>query len=349
MALKASALSIVADNLAALLAQHFTDQGEDVLVSVDTPAAAAKRADAGATKHSVNLFFYSVAPSGFRAWSGVGDPLFLRLFCMVTPFPTKSDAAHPEADADLRLLGTVIRFLNCTPTLPSGGAWPSPAAAGDTAYRVDAILLAPNMEEINHIWTTQGTELPYRLSAAYEFAIVPVDPLVAATIGPPVREAMIQVDPNVTAATDVASVPHTPYSTESRIMPLVPPAGQPPLAASWAPLALFVDGDRLTNTLHVPAAGATAPMALAGLPGGKARLTLTWFDNTGTAVGAPSVVVRDVGTGRLDVPAARFNLALAPPATGVHLRVDPTPAASDGSALPGALSGTALDLFRDGV
>ena len=118
MALQASALSVVTDNLAGVLAQHFQDLGDDVLVSVDTPAAASKRADAGAAKHLVNLFFYRVAPSGFRAWAGPGDPLFLRLFCLVTPFPTKADAAHPEADADLRLLGTVIQFLNSTPTLP---------------------------------------------------------------------------------------------------------------------------------------------------------------------------------------------------------------------------------------
>ena len=33
------------------------------------------------------------------------------------------------------------------------------------------------MEELNHIWTTQGGELAYRLSAAYEFALIPIEPL----------------------------------------------------------------------------------------------------------------------------------------------------------------------------
>ena len=220
MALMPSSLSLAADAIADFVHGWFQAQGEDVLASVDTPVAAAERAKGANAAHAVNFFFYRVAPSAFHQGLTAGDPLFLRLFCLVTPFPSKAQNASAEADADLRLLGEVIRLFHGQPVLP-----PKPDAPGanDTVYRVQANLLAPNMEEINHIWTTQGTELPYRLSAAYEFALVPLEPLTHRQPGPPVTSALLQVDPSLAnAGSPPASAPRP---RPSRLARHPPPTG----------------------------------------------------------------------------------------------------------------------------
>jgi hypothetical protein len=330
MALLPSSLSIAADAIADLVHGWFQAQGLDVLASVDTPVAAAERAKGANASHAVNFFFYRVAPSAFHQGLTAGDPLFLRLFCLVTPFPSKAQNANAEADADLRLLGEVIRLFHGQPVLP-----PKPDAPGanDTVYRVQANLLAPNMEEINHIWTTQGTELPYRLSAAYEFALVPLEPLTHRQPGPPVTSALLQVDPSLANAATAG------FSAEAQAIPLGPVP-----AADWLPVVLLVDGDRLTSRRQVAPATATLPLALAGRAGAKARLTLTWLDAAATIVGGAATSVQPVKAARLDTPAARLDLPLARPPTAALLRIEAAPAADDGSALPGAPGVTALEV-----
>ena len=157
-----------------------------------------------------------VAPSAHQAGHGVGDPLMLRLFCLVTAFSAKTLAAGDDL-RDIKLLGETIRFLHDDPVLPRAAAFlPPTPTPDDTLYRLQTILLAPNMEEINHIWTTQGGDLPYRLSAAYEFALVPVEPRVHRVPGPPVTKPRMR--PPLPVATSVSTPSARPrISTHSAV------------------------------------------------------------------------------------------------------------------------------------
>lgn len=342
MALPDSALSIAADGIAEAVSSYFNALGLTVVVSVDTPMAASDRAKGAGAKDAVNLFFYRIAPTAFQADHTSGDPFFLRLFCLVTAFAAK---VAGETNGDLKLLGEVIRLFHAEPVLD---ALPAAPVAGDTVYQLQAVMLAPNMEELNHIWTTQGSETPYRLSVAYEFALVPVEPTVRRLPGPPVTSARLQVDAGLDAARDVASTPHTPFSAEARGLPLKPSPPHPPLAADWIPELLIVSGGGLTNIVHVAPATPSLALAVAGRPGSKARLTLSWFDAAGAPVGAPSVVVRTAAA-RLDRPDAIAAQATALPATAVRLTIVAEAARPDGSAIPGALRSAAVEAIFDGA
>ncbi len=84
---------------------------------------------------------------------------------------------------------------------------------------------------MNHIWTTQGADLAYRLSAGYELALILVEPM---SQRPPVatlRAAVLDI-----AASPVA-VPSAngtlAYSASPIGIPLATAAGLPPIR--WLP------------------------------------------------------------------------------------------------------------------
>ena len=183
MALAQSSLSIAANSISELLENNLTD----VHVVVDAPAATMKMADTTTDKHFLNPFFYRVAPSAVHAAQTVTDPIFLRVFALLTPFAKKS-ATNGEDYPHLRILGEVIRYFHENPV---GPPLQTPQGDDGTQYAIQAVLQSPNMEELNHIWTTQGSELSYQISAAYEFSLVPIDPLVSR---PPDREVTQVVD-----------------------------------------------------------------------------------------------------------------------------------------------------------
>jgi hypothetical protein len=232
MVVPVSSLSVAIQGIADYLDGEL---GEDVAVSVDNPQAANEAAKS-ASKHLLNLFFYRIAPSGFHADAGADEPFFVRLHALLTPF---HGAQQQQADdAELRILGHTIRALQSRPVLPP--ILPGPPAAGDddfrdqpgnTAYRLQAIMQSPSMEELNHIWTTQGGELAYRLSAAYEFALVPIEPLVRRTPPVPTRTAILDVLPEVESARVASFIElgqetsEIPLGGESRVNPAPRPTG----------------------------------------------------------------------------------------------------------------------------
>ena len=176
MAVPISSLSIAVQGIADFLDGQF---GEDVMIITDIPQRANERVKGG-DKHFLNLFVYRIMPSGFHAAAAADTPYFIRINALLTPF--LSDQAGGGLDDDLRILGHAIRVLHSFPVVPGV----LPGNSNDPAdfrseqhadYRLQAVLQAPTMEELNHIWTTQGGELAYRLSAAYEFALIPIEPL----------------------------------------------------------------------------------------------------------------------------------------------------------------------------
>jgi hypothetical protein len=316
MVVPVSSLSVAIQGIADYLDSEL---GEDVAVSVDSPLAASEAAKS-ATKHLLNLFFYRIAPSGFHADTGSDEPFYIRLHALLTPF--RGAQQQQADDADLRILGHTIRVLQSQPVLPPILPGPSEGGnddfrnqPGNTAYRLQAILQSPSMEELNHIWTTQGAELAYRLSAAYEFALVPIEPLVRRTPPVPTRTAILDVTPQLEGARRPGFIELTQATTEIPIGGESPENPDPP--TNWLPVVLAIDDGALATRRDIAAGIASIEVALAGLAGERVALEVTW-----TRAAAPATAesqppqVFTVRTHIVDAPEARVALALSAPAAG---------------------------------
>lgn len=340
MAMTVSSLSIALQGIADFIDDQF---GEDVMVTLDSPLRAQERARGAGDKHVLNLFFYRIAPSGFHAHAGADDRFFIRVNALVTAFPNEQN--DDDGDADLRVLGHAIRVLASRPVIPAvlpgaAGADPDDFRNGDVAhYRLQAVLQAPSMEELNHIWTTQGGDLAYRLSAAYEFALVPIEPLELAQPAGPMRTGIVDVAPSV-KTTDLHV---TRFGAEAQTFPLAGPQAGDPSPVAWLPVQMLVDGERLTSALTIAPAAATVRLALAGPPAARTALRVSWARKDGGAdVQADQVF--DIQTANLDAPEGRIDLNLAAPADGDTAFVDALPLDAADNPIAGAPSANRLSL-----
>lgn len=248
-----SSLSVAVQATADFLAARMAD---DVVVTVDAPQRAQKQAE-DANTHVLNIFVYRIAPSGFHADMGHEDATFIRANVLLTAFP--AGQGDPPPDSDLRVLGQAVRVLQSFPVIPTPlpGAAPANAPADDfrraaqdvTKYELQAVLQAPTMEELNHIWTTQGGELAYRLSSAYELALIPIEPLTHATPAPDVQTGEIELG----------------------------------IGSPRSPFQMFVDQGRLFSEFQVAAGTAATPIAIIGAPKSKVRAVVQWQRNGGNS------------------------------------------------------------------
>ncbi|MBO9474737.1 DUF4255 domain-containing protein [Shimia sp. R10_1] len=283
MATPESSLSVALQELAEFIAGQMAD---DVIVSVDVPNRVSKAAE-DSDKHHLNLFTYRLAPSGIHADQSMQEPFFVRAQVLVTAFP--AGKGNPPADADLRVLGQAMRVLSSVPVLPVvlPGALPVDAepedfrAAQTTQYRLQVVFQAPTMEELNHIWTTQGGELPYRLSAAYELALIPIEPLVHAAPPEPVQ------------AVELLSG----------------------VGTQAAPFQMFVSAGRLFSHLEVAAATATADLRVVGQPETRIGVTVEWVRAGGATQRQPEQTFT-VATTDIDSGAAGISVALTGASAG---------------------------------
>ncbi|MBK0327773.1 DUF4255 domain-containing protein [Rhodobacteraceae bacterium F11138] len=303
MPIPESSLSVAIQSTADFLASKF---GEDVVVMVDSPQKAQEQAK-DSTEHVLNLFVYRIAPSGFHADMGDDQAFFIRANLLLTAFP--AGQGNPPEDSDLRVLGQAVRVLQSFPVIP--GTLPGPAPgnapahdfrrAQTTDYQLQAVFQAPTMEELNHIWTTQGGELAYRISAAYELALIPIEPLTHATPAP-----------EVTAGEFVAAP-----GTMGR------------------PFQMFHQGGRLFSHLDIAAGTTTTGLSLTGVPQSRVAVVVEW-----TRVGGPTErqppQVFEIQTPDVDLPAARVDLNLTAAADGDTATVITTLIGPDGGAIPGA-------------
>ena len=328
-----SSLSVAIQGIADYLDSEL---GPDVAVSVDSPQAASEAAKSS-SKHLLNLYFYRIAPSGFHADSGADQPFFIRLHALLTPF--RGSQEQQADDADLRILGHTIRVLQSRPVLPpilpgatvGGDDEDFRGQPGNTAYRLQAMLQSPSMEELNHIWTTQGGELAYRLSAAYEFALVPIEPLVRRTPPVPTRTAIVDVAPQLNGARESGFIElgretsEIPIGGENRENP------KPP--TNWLPVVLALDDGALTTRREIAAGTASIEIALAGPAGERVALEVLW-----TRAATPDIPelqppqVFTLQTHLVDASEARATLALSSPAAGDVAVVRTRPA--DAAAQP---------------
>lgn len=156
-------------------------------------------------------------------------------------------------------------------------------ARGLTQYRLQAVMQAPTMEELNHIWTTQGGELAYRLSVAYELALIPIEPM---SVAPPAR-LVEQVEVETMLG-----------------------AGQ-----AQGPFAMFADGGVLTSQLSLAAGAGVAKLALTGKSDLRVAVTVAWRRADGARdTQEPQEFV--LKTGDIDHADALFDLVLLNAAAG---------------------------------
>lgn len=325
MAVPVSSLSIAVQGIADFLDGQF---GEDVTITTDTPQRANERVKGG-SKHFLNLFVYRIMPSGIHAAAAADTPYFIRISALLTPF--LSDQLDENDDDDLRILGHAIRVLHSLPVVP--GVLPGNSADPDDFrsqahldYRLQAVLQAPAMEELNHIWTTQGGELAYRLSAAYEFALIPIEPLVHGIEAGPVSTSILDVQPNL-AARDAGGF--IAFGEDASANPIggVGPANPPP-ATNWLPVVLFVRGEVLSNSETIAAGTGDIDVSIAGPAGERVALEVFWTrEDSSTDAQAPQVFTIDGP--RIDDPAAvrQLNLQNAAAGDAAIVRTRPVDAA----------------------
>ncbi|MEM1302452.1 MAG: DUF4255 domain-containing protein [Pseudomonadota bacterium] len=262
MAVSHSSLSTAIKGFADYLARSVPN---GITVSVDTPQKAETVAKDLPNLDTVNVFVYRIAPSGVHAATTVNEPTFVRASILITAFPRK-DA---EKDTDLRVLGHVMSVLQSAPEIPDifPADPPDPNLDPETTYyRLQATLQAPTMEELNHIWTTQGGELAYRLSAAYELSLIPIEPLAYVPPPVPVATAVLDVSPSATPA----------FSDEA--------IGIAPKGASqnWIPTMMFGGANGLKSHLSVTDRRRSITPLLTGLASATVDVVVEWTRQDGT-------------------------------------------------------------------
>lgn len=309
-----TALSRAAEIIRDELDKEFVAVTPRLNVLIGTPNAASARArGAGSAEHQLNLFFYRMSQSGFHAATGPGDELLLRLHCLITPFAAKVD---DELNPDLEILGAVVRYFHSQRLLAT-----RVNDDVERGYRIESTLLHPNMEEMNHIWTTQGSDnTDYRLSAVYEFSLVPISPKERRIPAPLVSSAVLDVQhsmepytipPNdrVETAEEKEKRKHTLVWGEDR-----------PRPSGVLPVLMLKDGKMLTNQMTVPRDTAQLPLVLAGELNKPAAIDLVFDDADGKEVGRVRQL-KDVLSAKLDDQNAGVVVDVAWPAAARRVRI----------------------------
>lgn len=342
MPVPVSSLSIAVQGIADFLDGQF---GEDVMISSDTPQRASERVKGG-DKHFLNLFTYRVMPSGFHAAAASDEPFFIRINTLLTPFLSEQDGA--ALDADLRILGHAIRVLHSRPVvpgvLPGNNADPDDFRSGPHLdYRLQAVLQAPTMEELNHIWTTQGGDLAYRLSAAYEFALIPIEPLEHGVEAGPVTTSIFDLQPNLDARDGGGFIQ---FGDEASAHPIgAIGGGDPP--TGWLPVVLVAEGGALSNSATVAAGAPGITVALAGPPEERIALEVSWVRADSSEDTQPPQAFT-IASPRIDDPAAISVLTLTNAADGDVATVLTRPADAGGQPLPTSPFANTLSLVVGG-
>ncbi|MFO1434520.1 MAG: DUF4255 domain-containing protein [Candidatus Competibacteraceae bacterium] len=262
-----SALSVTARELRSYLAPKLGLPVDQILIG--TPSVAHKLAESETSLHYLNLFFYRIEPGAYPADGDSRDPLYLRVHCLITAF-ADSDSGTGGVGAgenDLRLLGGVMQQLHAQPflTLRSNG---NPIA------QLQVLLNPLSLDDINHLWATQG-EIPYRLSVAYELALLPL-PL-DQRVERSRRVGTLGLEVTTGAPEGIAPVTTLPFSLSRLEVDTRPP--------DWTPqLAFLGDDGGLQPALSYAkaAAPATVRIVAAGRPGDVLELYWeAWDHNAG--------------------------------------------------------------------
>ncbi|MCL2177858.1 MAG: DUF4255 domain-containing protein [Proteobacteria bacterium] len=164
-----NALSMLAQAIRSLLSEAINrpDSNYEVEIVIGSPHEAAKQQESSAPYSDyLCVFFYRVGYSGFPADATSSDSLYLSASCMITALGGSSTNEKTSGDSELKLMGAVAECFHRKPVLKlrnEGGIEP----------QIQIVPTQLTLDDINHLWATQNNT-PYRLSLAYEFAVLPI-------------------------------------------------------------------------------------------------------------------------------------------------------------------------------
>lgn len=258
--MKPSALSLAARELRAMLGPTLDLTINQI--AIGHPSAAAKEQDAnGSATDLLNLFFFRVERDG-PADGASEDPFHVRVFCLLTAFSVADAQGNggtvSAGEKDLRLIGRAMQALHETPLVDVRDE------EGDVVARLQVVQSPLTLDDINHLWATQG-ELPYRLSVAYELALLPI-PLAA-----PIerRKRVGALGLGVGVRSEVVTPAHLPF----RVVAVRVPSDDP----GWVPaIRLVADDGALLHALAFPVGSVPATVRVVGAGVRGAAVALSW-------------------------------------------------------------------------
>jgi hypothetical protein len=312
------AIAAVTATLQSILFQGLKDGFSGIDVTMRAPDKARQDNE---TNNRVNLFLYQVVRNA--AWVNadmprqvlpgeIGNPpLPLNLFYLVTAYGKDNDVSAPSGH---ELLGAAMSVLHDHPILGAEEirlATQGPFPDSDLDRQIERVRLTYHpisLDELSKLWT--GFATPYRLSAAYEAAVVLIESRRPTRSGLPVLTRG-QDDSGVTAQGDLSS----PLPTLEAV---TPPKKQPSarLDEELVLTGFHLDGTNVqirfehpllaTPILLAPSAGGTATELKVTIPNQPANWPAGYYN--------VCVLVRRAGE-TFERATNELPLALAPSAT----------------------------------
>jgi hypothetical protein len=331
------AIAAVTATLQSILFQGLKDDFSGIDVTMRPPDKA--RLD-NETNNRVNLFLYQVVRNA--AWVNadmprqvlpgeIGNPpLPLNLFYLVTAYGKDNDVSAPSGH---ELLGAAMSVLHDHPILGAEEirlATQGPFPDSDLDRQIERVRLTYHpisLDELSKLWT--GFATPYRLSAAYEAAVVLIESRRPTRSGLPVLTRG-QDDSGITAQGDLSS----PLPTLEAV---TPPKKQPGirLGEELVLTGFHLDGTNVqirfehpllaTPILLPPSAGGTATELKVTIPNQPADWPAGYYK--------VSVLVTRTGE-TFERATNELPLALAPSATVAASGTAPGPVTLTATCAP---------------
>lgn len=176
MALPETPLSKICAEITHQVSDFLKTSEYDVRVGVGSPSGVAP--SPSDTEHHVSLFFYRFEPAVGVPNMQPGDPLWLRVHCIISAFAAPEEQ-RTAGENDLRIIGMIMQFFHEHSSfhieIKVPGPTGSPPEGVPQLVAIDMIPAPLSLDDINRLWSTQR-EVAYRPSVAYEVALVPVLP-----------------------------------------------------------------------------------------------------------------------------------------------------------------------------
>ena len=199
------------------------------------------------------------------------------------------------------------------------------------------------MEELNYIWATQGGDLASRLSAAYEFALIPIEPLEHRAEDSPVTTTILDLRPNLDARKSGGFIA---YGDDAAAHPIGGIGGGPP-PTNWLPVVLVAEDGKLSNSGTVANGAPSINVALAGPPDEQIALEVSWVRADESQDTQPPQIFT-IATALIDHPDALNVLTLSNAADGDVATVLTRPVDADGQPHPAPPFANTLSLVVGG-
>jgi hypothetical protein len=273
-------------------AQYFGDT--EITVEIGNPAQFHPRPETAAPLITIWVYRLELDNTAFFATPDSAQAL--RLHTLFTAYCAAGATSDESAGTfELRILSHIIRLFLEEPELGPiriVNALPVGPAAGliMSDLMVEARPRSLDVEDMNHIWTTQG-EAPFRTSIAYTFSFGVVTPSRPGDEGPPVLTAVLE-DPLDPGAGAVGARPEMPAEAGEPVVALgvlalqIGTAGAPHLV----PEITFTAGagDQVLSVVAVTEAEETLVLSLEEWDGGSGA----WTDATGRLSGTALTSLR---------------------------------------------------------